>query len=164
MKIKLFAILILCIMILFMAAGCTKHTSDYEPANKDSKSDSIDSKPNSQDTVNSSVVLKIDSTDLKTVSNQIMLKFFDSCKNDSVAKIHQITDYIINNIYNFQGNSDKFSFSIIYSVKPVDIKKSTWLSGNGEIKEDGWIVNKYSFVDVQKTDNTYTIVNMGTSK
>ncbi|GCD12241.1 hypothetical protein [Clostridium tagluense] len=106
--------------------------------------------------------MKTDSTNVEVISKQIMIKLFSEYKKDSVIKELKITDYTINKINDLQGNSDKFTFYIEYSLKPVDIN-SYVLAGNGEIK-DSWIVNKSAFLEVQKVSGEYKINSMGTSK
>jgi hypothetical protein len=108
------------------------------------------------------IALETNSKDMQVISKQIMVKYFDELKGDSVAGELRITDYTINKVNAIQGNSDKFNFFIVYSLKPAD-KSSYVLAGNGEIK-DSWIVNKNAFVEVELRGKKYWINSMGTGK
>lgn len=134
------------IFILFMISlfiGCAKQAASYEPTIKD-------------------IALKTNSTDLEAISKQVMVKAFDEYKKNSVTKELRIEDYTINKINDIQGNIERFSFSIDYSLKPSYIN-SYVLAGNGAVK-DSWVINKFAFVEVQKIDKEYKINSMGTGK
>lgn len=135
--------IILAICIISLLIGCTKQRANYKPIFND-------------------IALKTNSTDLKIISEQIMKKYFDEYKKDSVVKELKIKDYTINEIIDIWGNSDKFGFSISYSIKPAYLNSYS-LAGNGEVK-DSWVVNKFNFVDVEKAGSQYKIINMGTGR
>lgn len=37
-----------------------------------------------------------------------------------------------------------------------------WVAGNGEIKDNNWIVDKFALVDITQINNKYVITNIGT--
>lgn len=52
-----------------------------------------------------------------------------------------------------------FTVCISYDIKAAN-EKSPWYAGNGEIEEGNWIVNKVTFIDIEKTgENKYRIIN-----
>lgn len=52
-----------------------------------------------------------------------------------------------------------FNVCISYDIKAAN-EKSPWYAGNGEIEEDNWILNKVTFIDIEKTgENKYRIIN-----
>lgn len=52
-----------------------------------------------------------------------------------------------------------FTVCISYDIKAAN-EKSPWYAGNGEIEEDNWIVNKVTFIDIEKTgENKYRIIS-----
>lgn len=136
-------IMVFMVSVIVLFIGCTKETASYEPTIKD-------------------IALETSSTDLETVSRQIMVKLFEEYKKDSVKKELRIKDYTINKINDLQGNSDKFKFSIDYSLKPMDLN-SYVLAGDGKIKKS-WIVNKFAFVEVQRIGKVYKINSMATGR
>lgn len=108
------------------------------------------------------ISLKTNSTDLEVISKQIMVKLFDEYKKDSVRKEVKVEAYTINKINVLEGNSDDFSFSIDYSLKPAYMS-SYIVAGNGMI-EDSWINHKFAFLEVEKIGDKYKIKSMGTGK
>jgi len=108
------------------------------------------------------ISLMTDSKDLKVISNQIISKYLDEFKKGRVTKELGITDFTINKIDDIQGNDDKFSFFVNYSEKPADMN-SYCLAGNGIIKGD-WILNRTSFIYVEKVNKVYRITDMGTGR
>ncbi|MGE5629166.1 MAG: hypothetical protein ACM3X7_13840 [Solirubrobacterales bacterium] len=138
---KLVKIYILCIICIFIGAGCSNKTADYEPTIY-------------------SVTLKTNSSDLKEISAQIIKKYLNEYEKDKTSIKLKLEDYTVNNIDDIKGNTNKFSFWVDYSVKPSD-ENSNWIAGNGEIK-DGWIINKIAFVNIEKENNEYKIISIGT--
>lgn len=52
-----------------------------------------------------------------------------------------------------------FTVCISYDIKSAN-EKSPWYAGNGEIGENNWIVNKVTFIDIEKIgENKYRIIN-----
>lgn len=121
---------------------------------------SCSNKPTSYEPTIYSVVLKTNSTDLKDICNEIMKKYLNEYENVKTSKELKLLDYTINNVADVKGNTNKFSFWVDYSVKPL-VENSNWVAGNGEIK-DRWIVNKNAFVNIEKVNNEYKIISIGT--
>lgn len=167
LKRKLLIVFIIIMTSSFALIGCAKQPVNSKITAKSTvpKIDSKNQKANSNQTANyvptaENIVLTTDSTDLITISTQIMTKYLDEYKKDSVLKEMRIMDYTIGTISQIQGNTDKFSFYVGYSLKPSDMK-SYVLAGNGEVK-DSWVVNKVAFVSVQKVGNEYKMTGIGT--
>lgn len=162
LKRKLLIAFIIIMTSLFALMGCAKQPVNSKSTSKStvSKTDSKNQKSNSNQTASyvpttENIVLTTDSTDLITISTQIMTKYLDEYKKDSVLKEMRIMDYTIGTISQIQGNTDKFSFCVGYSIKPFDIK-SYALMGNGKEK-DSWIIEKSNFVEAQKKEDGYRI-------
>lgn len=52
-----------------------------------------------------------------------------------------------------------FTVCISYDIKAAN-EKSPWYAGNGVLEEDNWIVNKVTFIDIEKTgENKYRIIS-----
>ncbi|WP_209702127.1 hypothetical protein [Clostridium algifaecis] len=138
---------ILCIISILVGVGCSNKTANYEPTFKN-------------------IGLKTDSTKVKEISYQIMKEYLNEYKKDTVSKKVKITDYTINGIYNIKGNTDKFSFSVDYSVKPSEKpsdENSGWLAGTGDgVLKGDWVIDKDEFIYVNKVNNEYKITSIGT--
>jgi hypothetical protein len=50
---------------------------------------------------------------------------------------------------------------IVYSVQIREVP-SSWVAGNGEFANDGWIINKVLIVGVTKVDDEYVLKLIGT--
>ena len=153
--------LILCTICSF--CGCKSETSNKASTKKPAEVTTI--KPADKtacDPSLSKVSIITNSDNLEIVAKELMSKYFDLFKIDTVSKEMQIEDYKIKKISEIKGDSSKFSFSISYDLKPADIK-SYVLAGNGTLK-DSWVIDKSYYVEVEKSNNEYKIINMGTGK
>lgn len=83
-------------------------------------------------------------------------------------------DYVIKNVRVVEGvekkelidnlgyTEDDILAEITYDIKPVDINKTFWIAGNGEVKED-WVVDKDSVVCLRaENDEEYHVISSGT--
>ncbi len=57
---------------------------------------------------------------------------------------------------------DSIPAEVNYSVKPLEEKFDEWIAGNGEADGE-WICEKYSVIEVKKTENGYSVISAGTS-
>ena len=72
-----------------------------------------------------------------------------------------LTDYRINDVSFVKEESDKFTVDISYDIQYTD-ESNFWIAGNGELTDNNWVINKCSFVDIQKIGDKYFIVNLYT--
>ena len=88
----------------------------------------------------------------KDLSNLIN-KWLSIYKNKKSCKIDWLSDF---KVIGIEKNM------VTFDVKPVDMKKTNWLAGNGEIKNDGWIRGKLLFVETEEKDGLLKIKSIGT--
>ena len=74
----------------------------------------------------------------------------------------RIKDYKISTIRIEKIHDEGFIFSVDYSILPAT--KKFVLAGNGSIGDNGWINDKFHFVDVINVSGTYKIVSMATGR
>ena len=72
-----------------------------------------------------------------------------------------LTDYKINDITFVKEESDKFTVDISYDIQYTN-ESNFWIAGNGELTDNNWVINKCSFVDIQKVGDKYFIINLYT--
>lgn len=89
-----------------------------------------------------------------------MNEYLNNYKSTVTEKNRKLSNYRIEKIKDIKSSKKGFTFSVVYSVKPVD-DNSYWLAGNGKVTSDGWIINKYIEVTVVKEGNKYIIESMG---
>lgn len=96
----------------------------------------------------------------KNISLKLMNEYLNNYKSTVTEKNRKLSNYRIEKIKDIKSSKKGFTFSVVYSVKPVD-DNSYWLAGNGKVTSDGWIINKYIEVTVVKEGNKYIIESMG---
>lgn len=69
-----------------------------------------------------------------------------------------LTDYRITDCKLYSEGKNIFTLGISYDIKATE--KSSWNAGNGVDGDDGWIINKFNFVDIEKIgENKYRMIN-----
>ena len=102
-----------------------------------------------------------DSANEKKVN--VARNLFDSyMKGKFSEKRKTLTEYRINKI-TFVKDIDDFNYTVdvCYDVKMAE-GNNYWAAGNGELGDDGWVVNKSSFLDIEKRGEGYYIKNIYT--
>lgn len=67
------------------------------------------------------------------------------------------------NWFTTESSNEAFIVSVDYSVKTTEEGKNDyWIAGNGESGGNGWVLNKFIYITIDKVNNVYTIINMGT--
>ncbi|VYU38838.1 hypothetical protein [Clostridium tertium] len=70
-----------------------------------------------------------------------------------------LTDYKITDCKLYSEGENIFTVGISYDIKATN-EYSPWYAGNGVDGEDGWIINKFAFVDIEKIgENKYRMIN-----
>lgn len=72
-----------------------------------------------------------------------------------------LTDYRINDVEIESQDLYKFTVSVSYDIQYTN-ESNMWVAGNGEIKDNNWIVDKFALVDITQINNKYVITNIGT--
>lgn len=68
-----------------------------------------------------------------------------------------LTDYRITDCKLYSEGKNIFTVGISYDIKATE--KSSWNAGNGVYGDDGWIINKFNFVDIEKIgENKYRMI------
>lgn len=172
---NIFIILVLLFVSSFLS-GCSNSVSpngSSSPENSNSTSGIIQPALQTPSQNNSSTTeafntysqgVYINQTDLKleqiakmVFENQMNYVEQPNCPDD-----RRIKDYKISTIKIEEIRDSGFIFSVNYSVLPATDKFV--LAGNGTIGNNGWMNDKYHFVDVSIDNGTYKIVSMATGK
>ena len=72
-----------------------------------------------------------------------------------------LTDYRINDIDIESQDFYKFTVSVSYDIQYTN-ESNMWVAGNGELKDNNWIVNKIALVDITQINDKCVITNIGT--
>lgn len=107
-----------------------------------------------------STFLYVQNAHRKNIATELMNEYLNKNKVVSVNENNILLDYKINEITIIENNMSGFVFSVVYSVKP-EKNKLYWIAGTGEIRNNGWIENKYQEVTVVKVNGKYIIKSMG---
>lgn len=89
---------------------------------------------------------------------------YENYLNDENEIVNILRDYKINDI-NILGDLDSegYRVEITYDLQSTDGYVTVFETGNGEIKEDNWVMGKYQIIDIKKIEeNKYTISEMYT--
>lgn len=71
------------------------------------------------------------------------------------------TDYRINEIDIEKEEGLKFTVSVSYDIQYTN-ESNIWIAGNGELKENNWVINKFALVDIEQVKDKYIITSIGT--
>lgn len=83
---------------------------------------------------------------------------FENLNRDPVKSL---TDYAIISTELVYSEKDNFTIKVTYDIKYTD-ESDMWLAGNGLKEEDNWIRNKINYVNINKENNEYKIINIYT--
>ncbi|MGV3025003.1 hypothetical protein ACED96_04680 [Clostridium thermobutyricum] len=72
-----------------------------------------------------------------------------------------LTDYRINDIDIESQDLYNFTVSVLYDIQYTN-ESNMWVAGNGELKDNNWIVNKIALVDITQINDKCVITNIGT--
>ncbi len=72
-----------------------------------------------------------------------------------------LTDYRINDIDIESQDIHNFIVSVSYDVQYTN-ESDMWVAGNGELKDNNWVVDKFAVVDITQINDKYVITNIGT--
>ena len=72
-----------------------------------------------------------------------------------------LTDYRINDIEIESQDLYNFTVSVLYDIQYTN-ESNMWVAGNGELKDNNWIVNKIALVDITQINDKCVITNIGT--
>jgi trans-2-enoyl-CoA reductase len=82
--------------------------------------------------------------------------------NFIASKIEENNSDRVEHIFGSKTTNDAFIVLVDFSVKPKIKYYGNWIAGNGHSKEGGWIANKSEFVTIDKQNNFYQIISIGT--
>jgi hypothetical protein len=129
--------------------------------------------PNGSDTGCHEFVATVPVTQAEGVSQEEMIKqlfemYLDHYKAPEIGGRCRLEDYKIENVLldkriAFLANEQNLDYvgSVQYSVQIKEVP-SRWVAGNGELANDGWIVNKGLIIGVTKVDDEYVLKILGT--
>ncbi|ENY99854.1 hypothetical protein HMPREF1092_02990 [Clostridium thermobutyricum] len=72
-----------------------------------------------------------------------------------------LTDYRINDIDIESQDIHNFTVSVSYDIQYTN-ESDMWVAGNGELKDNNWVVDKFAVVDITQINDKYVITNIGT--
>lgn len=129
--------------------------------------------PNGSDTGCHEFVATVPVTQAEGVSQEETIKqlfevYLDHYKASEMGERCRLEDYKIENVLldkriAFLANEQNLNYvgSVQYSVQIKEVP-SWWVAGNGELANDGWIVNKGLIVGVIKVGDEYVLKILGT--
>lgn len=74
--------------------------------------------------------------------------------------VNSLTDYRIGDINVENEEGYKFTVSVSYDIQYTN-ESNMWVAGNGVLKDNNWIVDKFALVDIEQVNDKYVITNMG---
>lgn len=95
------------------------------------------------------------------VASILIEKYLQHYMDNSIPESDRLEDYIINKIDMVEESDRGLVFSVSFSVQGVS-EQSSWRAGNGTIKENGWIEDKFMFVKVIQEGNSFTMTEWNT--
>lgn len=106
---------------------------------------------------------KVENDSVNEQKVNVARNLFDSyMKGKSSEKRKTLTEYRINKITFVKDIDDlNYTVDVCYDVKMAE-GNNYWAAGNGEFGDDGWVVNKSSFLDIEKRGEGYYIKNIYT--
>ena len=136
---KKLILIILIIYLLSISVGFSKQIANFTPDIK-------------------YITLKTNASNLTVITKQIMTKYFESYKQETVKKELRIQDFKIINISGITGNSNKLWYTMKYTLKPINMKTFR-MFGMWSYK-GSWIINRYAHGWIIRTGNVYKIDSM----
>ncbi len=158
------------LLVVFLLVGCNNTSQITNEPQKDDFVTSIPQKTkqpapsideNLYEPSYKDISLKTDVSDLKEISKELFDIYLKLFIENKVTDYARISDYRIENIKVEDGNIDKFQFYVTYSIKPAS--KKYVLAGNGIQEPDGWIKHRVYFINVNKEEDGFKILSIGTS-
>lgn len=157
---------VLVIMLIFLEStalsGCVGQYAEktrYQQTYESQKSDSI--QQNGNDFYQPSMTAK-PGTNLETVARSLLEKYLKHYMENSIPEAERLKAFRIKEIKLQEKNDSGFVYTAEFSVQGV-AKNTSWVAGNGIVKNDGWIEDKFMFIKVVQKGNTYTMKKWGTS-
>lgn len=153
---------VLVILLIFLAStalsGCVGQYAEtrHQQTSESQKNDSIQ-----QNGYQPSMTVK-PGTNLETVARSLLEKYLKHYMENSIPEPERLKAFKIKEIKLQEKNDSGFVYTAEFSVQGVD-ENTSWVAGNGIVKNDGWIEDKYMFIKVAKKGNTYTMKEWGTS-
>lgn len=108
------------------------------------------------------VKLSQDNLTLEQIAKLVFENQMQYVEGSNYPDQSRIKDYKISTIRIEKIHDEGFIFSVDYSILPATNKFV--LAGNGSIGDNGWINDKFHFVDVINVNGTYKIVSMATGR
>lgn len=112
-------------------------------------------------------VIETTSTDKEYIGKMIYEEYINIRSTDWFFNLNNginkepepsLTDYKITSCDLHSEGENIFTVTVSYDIKTAN-EKSPWYAGNGVIEEDGWIRNKFNFVDIEKIgENKYRMI------
>lgn len=158
-------ILVLSTLVLFglvNLGGCNhnKPQPTVEKPSKDITKPQVSVQQPSNDTYYPSITVTYE-TDPE-IARSLLDKYLQHYASSEVAESERLKDYKINEIAIREKTNDGFVYTAKFSVQGFN-NNTPLGAGNGVIKDNGWIEDKFMFIRVSQKDKTFTMTGMATS-
>lgn len=100
----------------------------------------------------------------RVVFEEYLKLTYENYLNDENERINILKNYKINDINILENsNSEGYRIEVTYDLQAIDGYITVFEIGNGVIKEDNWVKEKYQIIDIKKIgEYKYTISDMYT--
>jgi len=164
-------LVVFCTILLMVLTGCSRQgnvpskdtlENESKPSIAQSNNDSATSQQEQSPKTYKPSVPYAQGEDLNKVANNLIIMYLEHYKNasDEPADL-KLKDYRIQKVEVYKSDEAGFMFNAIFSVLPQT--EGAYVAGNGTIGENGWVNDKCMFIKVTKSNNTYQMVDWGTS-
>lgn len=96
------------------------------------------------------------------IARNLLDKYLQHFASSEVPESKRLKDYKINEITIREKSNVGFVYTAKFSVQGFN-DNAPFGSGNGVIKDNGWIEDKFMFIRVSQKDKTFTMTEMATS-
>ncbi len=96
--------------------------------------------------------------ELNLVASQLIAEYLSYHMDDSIPRGERVKDFKIKDIHILKETDLGFIFIVRFSVQGV-IEQTAWRTGNGMVKDNGWIEYNYMFVNVVQSGNSFTMID-----
>ena len=94
-------------------------------------------------------------------SNSITAADVENAFVKAYLSVDTVQDYTVNSVEPQDPNTYPDTWLVSYNVLPKG-EPDAWMAGNGELGDNGWVVNKSIYVSAVKTDGVVNLTVIGT--